>query len=830
MSPFGFGVRALLRDLRAGELSVLIVAILVAVTAMTAVGFFTDRVGRTIRAQAGAVLAGDLEVRSASPITDEYLEDARALGLETAEVISFPTMVLSGESNTLALLRAVTDGYPLRGEMQTSTELFGEVVVADGIPPPGEAWAEPGLLGRMDIDVGAELTIGESSVRVTRVLEYQPGQAVGGFAQLAPGVLVNLSDLDAFKVVRPGSRITYRQLYAGNEDLVQALRADLKGRVDSAVNVRGLEDAGEQINAAIDRAQRFLTLASLVTVILAAVATAMAARRYALRHLDNVALMKSMGATQSFIQWSMVTQLLLIIASTAVVGSLFGYFGQKVLVALGSGIVKVELPPANPAAGSLGLLTAATITLGFALPHLWQLNTTSPMRVLRHDLPPPRLSVGLTYGIAVFALLAMVFAIVRDLRLLVLIAGGLAAVAALAMASGWLLVRSFGQFRGAAGVAWRYGLANISRRGAESIVQIVAFALSLMVLLLLTLVRTDLLDEWAQSLPEDLPNYFLINIEPEEWPGVQQYFSDELGAEPQFLPFIRGRVTSVNGQPIDEVEFPDPRGQRFARQESNFTWAEELPETNTLRAGRWWGEQGDEVLEISLEVDVARNLGVGVGDTLGFNVGGEEFEAPVSSIRFIEWDSFAPNFYVMLSPGLADTLPQTYIASVYVPPEKRRALNGFVRQFPGVTLLDLDVILGQVRMIIDRASMAVQYVFLFTLLAGVTVLLAAIQITRDERRFESAILHTLGADRRTILRGVAVEFIALGSLAGILAAIGATGVGLLLAEQVFQLDYTVSPWLWFAGWFAGAAIVGLTGTFATRKAVTEPPVAVLREA
>jgi putative ABC transport system permease protein len=823
-------MRALLRDLRAGELSVLIVAVLVAVTAMTAVGFFTDRVGRTIRAQAGAVLAADLEARSASPIPLVYLDDARARGLTTAEVISFPTMVLSGEANTLALLRAVTEGYPLRGEMQTSTELFGDVVIAEGIPPPGEAWAEPGLLGRMNIDVGAELTIGESSVTITRVLEYQPGQNVGGFAALAPGLLVNRSDLDAFDVIRPGSRITYRQLYSGDEDSVAALRADLNARVDGAVRVRGLEDAGDQINAAIDRAQRFLTLASLVTVILAAVATAMASRRYALRHLDNVALMKSMGATQSFTQISMMTQLLLIVLGTAIVGSLLGYLGQRVLVALASGIVKVELPPADPAAGSLGLLTAATITLGFAMPHLWQLNTTSPMRVLRHDLPPPRLSVGLTYGIAVFALLAMVFAIVRDLRLVLLIAGGLTAVAVLAMASGWVLVRSFGQFRGAAGVAWRYGLANISRRGTESIVQIVAFALSLMVLLLLTLVRTDLLDEWAASLPEDLPNYFLINIEPEEWPGVQEFFRTEVGVEPEFLPFIRGRVTRVNGQPIDEVEFPDPRGQRFARQESNFTWAADLPETNELRAGRWWGEEGASAREISLEAQVAQNLGVGVGDTLGINVGGEEFEAPVTSIRFIEWDSFAPNFYLMLSPGLADTLPQTYIASVYVAPEKRRSLNQFVRSFPSVTLLDLDVILGQVRMIIDRASMAVQYVFLFTLLAGITVLLAAIQITRDERRFESALLHTLGADRRMILRGIAVEFIALGSLAGILAAIGATGVGLLLAEQVFQLDYTVSPWLWLAGWFAGAAIVGLTGTLATRKAVTEPPVAVLREA
>ena len=829
MSGLRFGLRTLLRDSRSGELGVLLAAIVIAVTAMTAVGFFTDRVGSAIRTQASAVLAGDLELSSTDPIPAEYMDAARERGLEAVEFMTFPTMALAGEANSLALLRAVSEGYPLRGELLVSPQLFGDAVRADGIPPPGEAWAEPGLLARLDIDVGATLTIGESQVTVTRVLDYQPGQGVGGFAQLAAGLMVNIADIPAFDVIRPGSRITYRHLYAGDGDTIDDFRAFLKPKLSKSVRMRGLEDAGEQITAAIDRAQRFLTLASLVTVILAAVATAMAARRYALRHLDTIALMKSLGATQGFIQVATLSQLGLVILVTALIGTLFGFGAQQVLVALGAGVLRVDLPPASGFAGALGLLTAATITIGFALPHLLKLKDTPPMRVLRHDLPPPRLGTGLSYGIAIAALLVMIGVIVRDLLMLSLVAGGLVLVTLIAVAGGWLLVLTFTRFRGAAGIAWRYGLANISRRGSESVVQIVAFALSLMVLLLLTLVRSDLLNEWQRTLPEDAPNYFLINIDPEEWPGISSFFERETDTVPDFLPFLRGRVTSVKGEAISDYEFPNMRGENFAQREGNLTWRGELPDTNEVRDGQWWSAATTDEIEASLEVGIARDLGVGVGDMMGFNIGGENIEARITSLRFVEWDSLRPNFFVMLSPGLAEELPQTYIASAYIPPEKRRLLSGFIREFPSVTLLDLEVILGQVRMIIERASMAVQYVFLFTLLAGITVLLAAIQVTKDERRFESAILHTLGAGRRTIMQGLAVEFTALGTLAGLLAAIGATAVGWVVAEQAFELDYSLNPWIWIAGCLAGAAVVGSCGTLATRSAVKEPPVAVLRE-
>lgn len=830
MSALGFALRSLARDLRAGELSVLIAAIVVAVTAITAVGFFTDRVGRTILRQASAILAADLVIRSTAPIDARFLDEAQSRGLRTAEAVAFPSVVLTdADQSSLATIEGVTAGYPLRGELKTSVEMFGATTVADGVPAIGEAWAEPGLLGKLGADVGAAVQVGTRTLRITRVLEYQPDQNPG-FANLAPSLLVNIADVAAMDVVRPGSRVTFRQLFAGEEGAITAFRASAAPRLDSEAVIRDQKDAGEQINEAIDRAQRFLTLASLVTVVLAAVATAMAARLYALRHLDTVALMKSIGATQSFIERATLVQLLAIILGTTVVGSALGYVAQEVLARLSAGLLDVELPLPSVTPAWLGALTAATVVLGFALPHLWQLERTPPIRVLRRDLPPPSLSTTVTYALAVLALVGMTFVIVRDLKLLGFIVGGLLALALVAGLAGWGLVALVSRFRGAAGVAWRYGLANISRRGGESVIQVVGFGLGLMVLLLLTVVRTDLLGAWRRTIPPDAPNYFLINIAPETWVSMERFIRDEIGSEPSALPFIRGRLVALNGQPVAGRKFAELQAANFVRREQNITWTAVLPTSNRIASGEWWGEAYRGEPQMSLEEDVARGLGVAVGDTMTFNVGGEEFTAPVTSIRRIEWDSFAPNFYLMLSPGLAEELPQTYIASFHVPPERRRLLNDLVRRFPGVTVFDLEAILSQVRMVVDRASLAVQYVFLFTLLAGVMVLLAAVQVTRDERRFESAILHALGADRRKILQGVAVEFTALGALAGFLAALGATVVGLVLARKVFDLDYAVSPLLWPLGLAIGSLLVGLTGTLATRQAVNEPPVNVLRDA
>ena len=828
MNSRGFAWRSLVRDLKAGELSILLFAIIVAVTSMTAVGFFTDRVARAVQAQAAETLAADLVIRSPARLDARYLTLGQQAGLQTAEAFGFPTVAIAGEEGrSLTVVNAVTSAYPLRGKVKVSDRLFGDSYVPEGIPERATVWAEPGLMARLGVEVGDTIKLGAAEFVLTRVLEFRPDQSLG-FMTLAPSVLVHIDDVPQMDVVRTGSRVTYRQLYAGSPGDIEKFKESISAELGEEERISTVDDASEQISAAIDRAKRFLTLASLVTVILAAVATAMASRRYALRHLDTVALLKSIGATQSFVQRSMMWQLIAIVLGTAAVGTVFGYLAQYLLASLLSSLTPFELPPASMLAALLGLVTAATITIGFALPHLLQLRTTPPLRVLRRDLAPPPLRAGFVYGIALLSLVAMIWSIVQDLKLLLWIVAGLLFMTLVMVLAGWILVRVFTRFRGAGGVAWRYGLANIARRGRESVVQIVAFGLGLMVLLLLTVVRNDILDDWRRTLPEDAPNYFLLNIEPEDWDGISELFSRELGSSPEFLPLIRGRMSSINGMPVADYEFPTVQGEGFVRREANLTWAVELPESNRVTAGDWWSADYDGALQVSLEADFAANIGVGIGDELGFTVGGEEVTAPVSSLRFIEWDSLSPNFYLVFSPGDVRNLPQTYLSSLYIPDEKRGVLKVLLNQYPAVTLLDLEVTLAQVRDIIDKASAAVQYVFVFTLLAGIVVLLAAIQVTRDERRFESAILHTLGARRRQILQGIAAEFIALGALAGFLASLGASAIGYALARFVFDLSYRIDPVLWIAGLLSGALVVGVTGTLATRKAVNEPPVAVLR--
>jgi putative ABC transport system permease protein len=828
VSGFRFAIRSLLRDLKAGELSVLLIAMMLAVTSMTAVGFFTDRVARAVQAQAAQTLAADLVIRSPSVIDDRYLQLGVAAGLATATALEFPTVAIGKEDGrSLAIVVAVTEGYPLRGEVLVSEQLFGGSQATDKVPVSGNAWAEPGLMARLNVEVGDTIKLGSAEFRLTRVLEFRPDQSLG-FISLAPSVLVNNADVPAMDVIKPGSRVTYKQLYAGTPEVVNTFNEQIQPQLAQEEQIRSMESAGEQIVAAIDRARRFLSLASLVTVILAAVATAMAARRYALRHLDTVALIKSMGASQSFIQTSTLVQLLIIVLGTAATGTLFGFFAQNGLAFLAARFTPFDLPPASMQASLLGLVTALTIAVGFALPHLLQLRTTPPLRVLRKDLAPPQLRSSLLYVIAVGSLIAMIWFIVREFKLMAFVVAGLAVTALLSVAAGWAIVKLFTRFRGGAGIAWRYGLANISRRRGESVVQIVAFGLGLMVLLVLSVVRNDILNDWSRSLPEDAPNYFLLNIEPDDWDGIAALFESELGNVPEFLPLIRGRMSAINGVQIEDIQFAERQAQRFVNRESNLTWTAKLPDSNRIEAGEWWPEDYDGALQLSIDARMAQQMGISIGDVISMTVGGEEISAPVSSLRFIEWDSLSPNFYLVFSPGDVRYLPQTYLTSLYVSDDKRDVLKTLLQRYPEVTLFDLEVALAQVRDIVDKATLAIEYVFVFTLLAGIIVLLAAIQVTRDERRFESAILHTLGARRSQILQAVAAEFIALGGLAGLLAALGASFVGYCLARWVFDLSYEIDPILWLAGLLGGALVVGVTGTLATRKAVNEPPVRVLR--
>jgi putative ABC transport system permease protein len=597
----------------------------------------------------------------------------------------------------------------------------------------------------------------------------------------------------------------------------------------------------------MDRAGSFLNLASMVSVLLSAIAVAMAARRYAARRMDIVALMKSMGASQSRVLTIYVTQLLVIALLASILGTIIGFVAQEGLAWLLKDLLRGELPDPTFEPALLGLATAFTVLVGFALPPLLQLKKVPPVRVLRHDVGAPPLHNLLIYGLAIGAVIAVVAVIVRDSTLVRQVVLGLAGTFVILYLCGWGLVRALAVVRGRVGVSWRYGVANIARRGRESVVQVVAFGLGLMVLLLLIIVRNDLLKTWRNSLPSDAPNQFIINIEPSKVESVREFFVAQGLPPPTLSPMASARMTQINEVPIVEwrsryrrestadAEDPEDAERRAndnarnaSERQTNLSWVEKLPEGNKIVQGKWWSANDGGGPRLSVEVTMARSLHVKVGDRISYDFAGETITATIANLREVKWDSFRPNYFIVFSPGVIDHAVGTYITSMHVPPTKRATMREFMRRFPEVTAIDIDVALAQVRSVMDKVSLAVEYVSAFTLFAGITVLFAAIQATRDERRYESAMLRTLGASRRVVLLGVASEFVVLGILSGVLAAAGATLVGYILATGPFNLEYSVDAKVWLAGMFAGIALVGVVGTLATYSVVNAPPVETLR--
>jgi putative ABC transport system permease protein len=667
--------------------------------------------------------------------------------------------------------------------------------------------------------------VGASVFVVKRVLDRRPDQGAS-FTDLAPSLLMRLEDLPATGLVRTGSRVSYALLVAGPSTEIATYKPKLEAVKQPGERLVDIADASPQIKDAVERASRFLNLAAVVTILLSAVAVAIAARRYVARHLDSVALMKSLGASQRRILEVSVIELLWVALLANAIGVCAGFLAQQGLTWLLRGLVPGDLPQASIAPVGVAFVTSIIMLIGFALPPLLRLKSVPPARVLRSNLEPPPLKYAVVYGTALAAVVAMLYWLVRDLRLVAYVVAGNLGMFAVLFVAGAVLVRMLSGLRGSVGVAWRYGIANIARRGRDSVVQIVAFGLGLMVLLLLLVVRNDLLRDWRASLPVDAPNHFLFNIRPEQAQPVDDFFT-KLGVHSaELVPMVRARMTAINDVPTNKLKFPGDRANGFIDREANLTWLRDLPPDNKIIAGQWWTSASGP--EVSVESDIAADLHLNLGDRLTYDVAGEPVTVKVTSFRKVQWDTFRPNFFLVFSPGVIDTATGTYITSVRLDDKQRRSLIELVRRFPEITIIDIGAVIDQVRSVMDRATMAVQYVFGFTLVAGIAVLLAAVQSTRDERRYESAMLRTLGARRRTVLQGVAAEFTVLGLLSGTLAAFGATATGYWLATGVFHLKYTVDPLVWVAGLVSGAVLVGVSGTLATRSVVNHPPVATLR--
>ena len=826
MNALTLAVRLLRRDLRDRSLSILLAALVTAVAAVAAIGFLIDRTGQVVERQAGALRGADLTVESAHPMPEDWQAQAAARGLRAGESIALRTVVFHGARNQLVALKAVGDRYPLRGELRVADRPFGWAYPAVGAPPPGEAWVEPRVLFALGLAIGDRVELGYATVRVTRVIVAEPDRGADVF-QLAPRMLVALPTLAQAKLVTPHARVRYRKLYAGEPDDVAQWRAWLSERLAPTHRLQGRDGVNREFLSAMARVEGFLGLASLTTVLLATAAVAVAVGRYRERQIDSVALLRAFGMTGGGVLRVYGWQMLMVTLSAAAIGLALGWVIQALLAWRLADLFAAPLPAPGLQPLVAGVLTALATMLGFIAPGLLRLRQTPPLRVLRRDLGPPRLAFWVSGALGLAAIAAIVGWQAGDPRLaakiLIKMTILLSTVLTLNNLTLNLTTRAlrFGPW------ALRFGAGNLRRRADVGVLQLAGFAVGLLSLLLLGLLRGDLLAAWENRLSQGAPNYFLINVQASDRAPLQAAMADRGLAAAQFYPVLRGRLTHLNGVPVAALSFESLRAGNFVNRDFNLSTATALPTGNRIQSGQWWRAESQQA-EASLEAGLARDFGLSVGDTMAFDIAGTPLSLRITSLRRVQWDSMQPNFFVLAHPRVIPEMQSSYLTSFHAPAGSDDRVAALARQFPTVTLLDVRAVIGQVRTLVNRATLAIEAVFGLSLIAGVIVFLAAFEASAATRRQEVAVLRSFGARRSQLLWAAVVEWVALGALAGVVAAVTATAIAMAMAAQVFNLPLSPTASTLATGIAGGVALAATAGLISAWRMLRQPPNALMR--
>lgn len=828
---FRFALRFLRRDLRAGELRVLALALVVAVASVTAVGFFTDRIGRGVERQAADILAADLMASSGFELPAPLLDAIQQRDLQTAQHVRFPSVVVNQrDESQLVAVKAVSAGYPLRGGLTLATleDPATPLDESQGPPARGTVWVDAQLRAALALAPGDTLTLGRRDFEVSRILLAEPDRGENAF-EFAPRLMLNLADLSSSGLLGEGSRATYSLLMAGERSAIDAASEFLKLRYVSDVRVQGVRDGSPQMQRALEQAQRFLGLASVVTVLLAGAAIALAVRHFALRQADASAVMRTLGASRSEVIVWLSTRLAVIALVASAIGIVIGWFAQVILANLLQGWFGLELPAPGFLPPVIGTVTALIALAGFGLLPILKASRVEVMRVLQRDYSGMDSSSILTGLLGIVATFAVVLLLSRDWMLSAIVVLGVVVMLLVFALFGRLMISVV---RALAGPRFRLSTAGLQRRAAGTVVQLAAFAMGIMALLLISIVRVDLLSAWEQELPADAPNVFVVNIQPDQVDGFAAELASQGIETTGIYPMVRARLVAHNGNPVlsDEPSEREEREERRARREYNLSYSNTLPTGNTVVQGEWWDTDGSAPLLLSIEQEWAEERGYAIGDTLTFRSAGVEKTATISNWRAVDWESFQVNFFAVASPAMLEGLPATFITSFHIDRDFASATTSLLRQFPGIATLDVGAIISRVKSLMDRASLAVEYVFMFTLVAGFCVLLAAVQSSQGERIRESALLRTLGASHRQLREAVIAEFAILGAIAGLLAALFATSIAWSLSRFVFELPFQLNVWLWVIGIMGGALGIATAGYLATRRVLYTPPVVALRHA
>jgi len=817
--------RMLWRDWRGGELGVLLAALVIAVAIVSGISAFTTRLQNSLERESHRFLAADLVISGSRRPNSEWVDEARRNGLRSANTLAFPSMVYAGDRNMyLASVKAVSDRYPLRGELLMSDRPFGEARPVRSGPAAGTVWLDSRLFPLLGVAIGDAVNIGDGRFAVSGAVRGEPDRA-SSFFGYGPRVLMHARDIPATNVVQPGSRVQYRLLLAGPPDVLADYRNWLEPRLSGGYRILDLDNSQRFVAAALDRAESFLLLAGSLGVVLAGIAIALAARRFSERHYDYVAIMKSLGADSRRIDRIYALSLSSVGALATLLGGLLGWIMQATFFALFGDALPVTPGASGPRPYLVGAATALVCLLSFAWPPLARLRGASPLRVLRRDLPDEGRRGALDNAIGLAAVMLLMLWYSGDVRLTLAVLAGLVASALSAAAAALLMLRG-GRLAGMrAGSIWRLALASLQRRGGANALQVVIFSLAIMLLLILVLVRTSLIEEWQRQLPEGAPNHFLLNVAPREVNRVREALAEKAVLSQPLYPMIRGRITHLNGAALERGD--DPEEDRLDR-EINLTWSTAVPAGNELIAGEWWDPESTAAL-VSIEERIAARLRVRVGDTVRYLIGSRPLEVTVASIRRLDWQSMQPNFFMVFPPATLQGYPATFMTGFHLDAAEKGFLNDFIRRFPTVTVVEMDVVIEQVRAIVGQVSAAIELVLAVILAAGALVLIAGVQASVDARLYEGAILRALGARRGLIMGALAIEFAALGLFAGLLATVAAEIAVFILQTEALDMNYSAHPALWLLGPAVAVVMIGALGLWNTRRVVSSPPLLVLRE-
>ena len=870
------GLRLLWRDWQGGELRLLFMALVMAVTSVTGIALFTDRLEKALLLESANMLAADRIVGGRGNLPEEILVEGQSRGLRTAETVSFTSMAFSDEGNMLVAAKAVTSAYPLRGEVIIADAPFTRGTPIQSGPPVGEVWLESRALPALGVDIGGSVSVGEASFVVSKIIITEPDRSGGGIVDNAgPRLMLHMDDLARTNVVQLGSQVNYRYLFAADDpgllDEFEQWFRDVeqwRGRY----YMRDIRGESEEVSEALDRAESFLLLGSLLAVLLAGIAIALTAKRYSERHYDYVAILKTLGCTSNQISILYLTIQLVLAAIAVLVGCVLGWLVHQGILLLLQSLLLVSLPPAGLQPYVVGSLTAFICLLSFAFPPLLALRETPPLRVLRKDMSQQKIGAKVPYIFGMLGSVFLVFWYSQDLILTSVLLIAVASIVLFLWLVSYTLLRTSGSTGMKAGSAWLLAMTAVRRRRKQNVLQVMVFSVTIMSLLILTLLRTDLIDEWQAQLPQNTPNHFMMNITEDQIDGIENFFVENGVEGNAFYPLISARVTRVNGDvpnPQDEGEdigrgtltettqVADARSDEDAiitvpntqsdappigsdQQSSTggtrvrgrlsrrqVTWADDLPNDNMVVEGSWWGADANPGY-VSVEQEYARWLGLDLGDRLEFEVNQQVVTAEVSNFRSVRWDNMQPNFFIIFSPGTINHLGATFLSTARMESEEKLLLNDLIRLFPTIVVIEIDALIEQVQTIIAQVTSAIELISLLVLVCGTLVLLSCVNATLDERFHENAIIRTLGAGKKLILTSLLIEFATIGIVAGLIATIGAETSLYYLQEQVFEQEFSFHYWVWLAGPLLGMLIIAGLGITSTRRVVSISPLNVLR--